>query len=194
MKYIKYLFNYIFSLTYDIYYFLFGDIKSRINNFNYYQKSKLYPDYLKRGNAMEGAIFLAKKYCIGNGLDVGAGWWPLEGARPIYNNKDENANHLKDDDNSLDFVFSSHCLEHLEDWQGAIKEWYRVIKNGGSLILYLPHPACQMWLPKVNKFHKWSPDPNILERFFKKELKMEIVNISYTPDAYLSFHVVVKKI
>lgn len=35
-------------------------------------------------------------------------------------------------------VFSSHCLEHLENDFAAIQNWYRLIKKGGYLILYLP--------------------------------------------------------
>lgn len=40
---------------------------------------------------------------------------------------------------SMDFVFSSHLLEHIEDTKAALKEWWRVIKTGGYLCLYLPH-------------------------------------------------------
>ena len=40
---------------------------------------------------------------------------------------------------SLDFVFSSHMLEDFEDTEAALKEWWRVIKHGGHLVLYLPH-------------------------------------------------------
>ena len=40
---------------------------------------------------------------------------------------------------SFDSVFSSHTLEHLEDTEKHLKEWWRVIKNGGYLVLYLPH-------------------------------------------------------
>lgn len=40
---------------------------------------------------------------------------------------------------SMDFVFSSHALEDLEDTVGALTEWWRVIKPGGHLVLYLPH-------------------------------------------------------
>jgi len=39
----------------------------------------------------------------------------------------------------MDFVFSSHLLEHLEKPLDALKEWWRVIKQGGYLVLYLPH-------------------------------------------------------
>ncbi len=40
---------------------------------------------------------------------------------------------------SVDFVFSSHLLEHIADYRSALKEWWRVIKPNGFLILYLPH-------------------------------------------------------
>ena len=53
MKYIRYIISYILSLCYDIYYFFFGNIKSRIMGLKYYKESKYYPDHLKRGNAMD---------------------------------------------------------------------------------------------------------------------------------------------
>ena len=40
---------------------------------------------------------------------------------------------------SHDFVFSSHLLEHIEDYKTVLREWWRVIKIGGHLCLYLPH-------------------------------------------------------
>lgn len=39
----------------------------------------------------------------------------------------------------LDFVFSSHLLEHIVDYEAALEEWWRIIKVGGHLVLYLPH-------------------------------------------------------
>jgi ADP-heptose:LPS heptosyltransferase len=41
-------------------------------------------------------------------------------------------------DASMDGVFSSHLLEHIEDTRAALTEWWRVIKPGGHLVLYLP--------------------------------------------------------
>lgn len=40
---------------------------------------------------------------------------------------------------SMDFVFSSHTLEHIDDHDKALHEWWRVLKIGGHLVLYLPH-------------------------------------------------------
>ena len=42
-------------------------------------------------------------------------------------------------DASVNCVFSSHLLEHIEDWQSALREWWRLVKPGGYLVLYLPH-------------------------------------------------------
>ncbi len=40
---------------------------------------------------------------------------------------------------SYDFVLSSHNLEHFANPVKALKEWQRVLRPGGSLILVLPH-------------------------------------------------------
>lgn len=35
-------------------------------------------------------------------------------------------------------VYSSHCLEHCEDWRAALAEWCMMLRPGGRLFLYLP--------------------------------------------------------
>ena len=42
-------------------------------------------------------------------------------------------------DNSQDAVFSSHCLEHVDDPINTIREWFRVVKVTGFLVLVVPH-------------------------------------------------------
>lgn len=42
---------------------------------------------------------------------------------------------------SQDTVYSSHCLEHIPDFVTAIREWYRVTKLGGHIIVVVPHAA-----------------------------------------------------
>lgn len=51
-------------------------------------------------------------------------------------------------DGSMDAVFSSHLLEHLTDPAGALREWWRVIKTGGHLVLYLPH---RLFYPNIGE-------------------------------------------
>lgn len=43
------------------------------------------------------------------------------------------------EDGDLDFIFSSHLLEHIEDYRAALANWWSKIKVGGHLVLYLPH-------------------------------------------------------
>lgn len=42
------------------------------------------------------------------------------------------------DDQSYDFVLSCHCLEHISNPIRALKEWTRVVKPGGAIIIVLP--------------------------------------------------------
>lgn len=79
------------------------------------------------------------KYCKGKGIDIGYGGdllitncmgWDIENgdAQFLYSISNE----------QFDFVYSSHMLEHLTDLNLAIENWWRVLKPGGYLILYLP--------------------------------------------------------
>jgi ADP-heptose:LPS heptosyltransferase/predicted SAM-dependent methyltransferase len=57
---------------------------------------------------------------------------------------------------SMDWVYSSHTLEHVEDMEIALKEWWRLVKPNGFLILYLPHKDFypHMGQPGANPDHK----------------------------------------
>lgn len=59
-------------------------------------------------------------------------------------------------DGAVDAVFSSHLLEHVEDYKAALREWWRVVKDGGYLCLYLPHKDLypNIGKPGANPDHK----------------------------------------
>src|SRR5438093_2198416 len=65
-------------------------------------------------------------------------------------------------DGSLDYVFSSHCLEHFHDAQLVLDEWSRVVKLGGYLVLILPHKNRypNVGTPGANVDHKHDYLPN----------------------------------
>lgn len=65
-------------------------------------------------------------------------------------------------DESMDFVFSSHLLEHIEDYKAALVEWWRVIKQGGHLVLYLPHKGLypNIGATGANPDHKHDFEPD----------------------------------
>ena len=47
--------------------------------------------------------------------------------------------HLPFPDRSQDCVYASHVFEHIEDYRTALREWYRVLKVGGFMIICVPH-------------------------------------------------------
>lgn len=44
-------------------------------------------------------------------------------------------------DNTYDFLFASHCLEHIANPLKAIIEWKRIMKDNGFMILILPEKS-----------------------------------------------------
>jgi SAM-dependent methyltransferase len=79
-------------------------------------------------------------YCQGRGLDVGYGGDLLAPNCEGWDVEHGDAQYLRGaEDNSFDFVYSSHTLEHMVDPAVALRNWWRVIKPGGYLILYIPH-------------------------------------------------------
>jgi SAM-dependent methyltransferase len=120
-------------------------------------RGQLYPEYLKTGNACQFVAPVALKFCKGVGLDVGAGPWPLPGAMPVELRDGGDAMDLPE--GQFDFVFSSHCLEHLVNPVAAIEHWATRLKPGGVLFLNLPHPDMSYWLPQHCRkhLHSWAP-------------------------------------
>lgn len=45
------------------------------------------------------------------------------------------------DDAAYDFLLSSHCLEHVANPLAALREWRRITRPGGHLLLVLPNPV-----------------------------------------------------
>lgn len=41
-------------------------------------------------------------------------------------------------DHTLDYVASSHLIEDFLDWAPLLREWIRVLKQGGKLVICLP--------------------------------------------------------
>lgn len=48
------------------------------------------------------------------------------------------ADKLPFDSDSLDFLLSSHLLEDFLEWTPVLREWVRVLKPGGHLIILVP--------------------------------------------------------
>jgi SAM-dependent methyltransferase len=72
-------------------------------------------------------------------------------------------------DESFDAIYSSHCFEHIADYQAVLHDWYRLLKTGGYLIIVVPHQYLfekKRRLPsRTNHDHKrfYTPDSLLAE-------------------------------
>ena len=117
-------------------------------------KNKQYPKFQSEGNASQFAIPYAKHVCKGIGVDIGCNReeWKFPGAiaiDPALNEYDA----LNFPYEDLDYVFSSHCLEHLYNWVEVLDYWTLKLKPGGVLFLYLPDYSQEYWRRWNNRKH-----------------------------------------
>lgn len=132
-------------------------------------KDRVYPHFQSIGNASQFAIPYAKHFCKGDGYDIGCmkPEWAFPNATPIDLDFDDpwHADNLPE--GQVDYIFSSHCLEHVSDWVETLLYWTEKIKSGGTLFLYLPHYDQEYWRPWNNRKHKHAFLPVMLFDFMK---------------------------
>jgi precorrin-6B methylase 2 len=109
------------------------------------------------------------RYFVGSGIDIGAGpdglskycgVFPLLHAVRDWDMADGDAQYLHGvADASVDFVHSSHALEHMCDPRVALANWLRVVKPGGHVIVTVPDEDMYergVWPSRRNTDHKWT--------------------------------------
>jgi predicted SAM-dependent methyltransferase len=126
-----------------------------------------------------------EKYIWGNGLDIGCNCDKITPSaigvdRAIL--PEVNLIGYAEDldwftDECLDFVYSSHTLEDLEDTEGVLREWVRVIKPRGHLMLYLPHKDFypNIGHPLANKAHKHDFVPDDIVKILAKIGQTQVI-------------------
>lgn len=151
----------------------------------------------------------ATTYFVGKGIDIGCGSDPISNFAEFYplitemmnwDLEQGDATHLHDvDDESFDFVHSSHSLEHMSDPRVAMKNWIRVMKPGGHMVLLLPDEDMfeqGVWPSEYTngdhltswtiwKSVSWSPESINITDFFKIYPEMEILKIEKLDATYL---------
>lgn len=129
----------------------------------------IYPAFQSEGNAAQFISPVAKKVCVGVGYDIGFGKeeWKLPNAIGIDINTPDEYHAMCLPDGEVDYIFSSHCLEHLSNWVDALDYWLSHLKPSGVLLLYLPHKTQKYWRPYRNKKHIHVFDENVLSDYFK---------------------------
>lgn len=108
------------------------------------------------GNETEKVHDRIAPFVYGHGLDLGCGCWKLKvektrdysclgvdgGYSPMACKEADVVADVSDlhmfASESFDYVYSSHTLEDMHYPEAVLSEWWRLIKPGGRLILYLP--------------------------------------------------------
>lgn len=87
-----------------------------------------------------------EKFCVGVGVDVGCGTQRFSpdvmSVDICADSKPDIVHDCKDlnifQEQSLDFIFSSHCLEDFENIPEVFRAWWSRLKVGGMMVLLLP--------------------------------------------------------
>lgn len=150
----------------------------------------------------------ATRYFVGNGLDVGGGidslavyreFFPLAKNIFVYDRPHGDAQLLSNiTDESFDFLYSSHCLEHMRDPVDSMTNWLRVVRPGGHLVINVPDEDLYeqgQWPSRFNSDHKlsftiakrssWSPvSVNVLDMLSGFRDQVDIVSIQQLDQGY----------
>lgn len=128
------------------------------------------------------------RYIHGKGIDIGCGRLQThDGADPLTDSVVQHDSDICDahtmnvyKDEEFDYVYASHILEHLDYPKVAVRNWYRILKYGGHLIIAVPSAfryEKQLKLPS-----RWNGDHKLL--YYPSTL-LSIVEASLQPNSYL---------
>jgi SAM-dependent methyltransferase len=84
---------------------------------------------------------------------------------------------------SQDAVYSSHCLEHIEDYKGALREWHRVLRIGGFMVVSVPHQF--LYEKRLTLPSRWNQDH---KRFYTPASLLAEVESALVPNSYRLRH------
>jgi SAM-dependent methyltransferase len=97
---------------------------------------------------------------VGEGIDIGCGDDPLTPDCLHWDKAEGDAQELPGlCPEQFDWVYSSHCLEHLTDPPRAVQRWWEVLRPGGHMLVVVPDEDLYeqgIWPSRFNPDHRWS--------------------------------------
>jgi len=96
----------------------------------------------------------------GEGIDIGCGADPVFPHVMPFDLAQGDANEIVAHvHRQFDFVYASHCLEHMRDPRAAIAQWWQLVRPGGVLFVIVPDEDLYeqgYWPSRFNRDHKWT--------------------------------------
>lgn len=100
-----------------------------------------------------------------------------------------NAESIPFSNNTFDFVFCSHVLEHVNDEKKSLSEMKRVVKKDGTLIIGMP--TATMAVIALISYYLFTTHVNILfflKQIGKKDMRKRFINILVPPSHSIPNH------
>ena len=88
-------------------------------------------------------------------------------------------------DCTQDAVFASHCLEHIDDFCNALREWHRVLRVDGHMVIAVPHQF--LYEKRTTLPSRWNADH---KRFYTPASLMAEIEQSLEPNTYRLRHLI----
>jgi len=98
---------------------------------------------------------------VGHGIDIGCGDDPIRPDCVRWDVEQGDAQELVAGVPSahFDWVYSSHCLEHLTSPWRAVHRWWDILRPGGHLFVVVPDEDLYeqgQWPSRFNTGHRWT--------------------------------------
>lgn len=150
-------------------------------------------------------------YCIGKGCDIGFGGdkimktdcigidYPEPYTKVGEDKVDIGVDLFKEkipvEDNTFDYVYSSHLIEDFEDTITILKEHVRILKNYGTLILVFPDQKiyeqyCRKYYLNLNKAHKHADMGIAYVLKCLNQMQLKEVKTIYTSNCEIDYNVI----
>lgn len=139
-----------------------------------------------------------RKYLIGKGIDIGCGKDPVTPDCMQWDIEQGDAQRMDGlDPESFDWVFSSHCIEHMRNVHEAIHNWWALVKEGGYMVIICPDEDLyeqHVWPSVFNDDHKftftidkwqsWSPTSLNFFDLIKNLPNHKVISLETLDDGY----------
>jgi len=92
------------------------------------------------------------------------------------------------EENSVDEIYCSHFVSHVPDITGLMKEFYRILKQGGTVQIYAPHFSSDNY--KTDPTHRISLGARSMNYFCDvKNWNLTYTDVTFDLEiAYVSFY------
>jgi ubiquinone/menaquinone biosynthesis C-methylase UbiE len=89
------------------------------------------------GEGNEAAVLAQRLGATVTGIDIVSHFDPR--AAVLVDLREGDATRMEFDDESFNFIYSFHALEHIGDYRAALREMHRVLKPGGGYLIGTPN-------------------------------------------------------